>query len=72
MRQTITAVIERDAESGWLVASVVELPGCRTQAKDMTDLVANLQEAIQVYMAAWDEDEPLPEFIGIQRVQVGI
>jgi predicted RNase H-like HicB family nuclease len=37
-------------ESGWLVGSVAELPGCYTQAPTMTELESNLQEAIRVYL----------------------
>ena len=32
MRYEFTVVIERDPESGWLIGSVSELPGCYTQA----------------------------------------
>ena len=42
------AIIERDAE-GYFVASVLELPGCHTQAKTMNTLEKRLVEAIEVY-----------------------
>ena len=41
------AIIERDAE-GYFVASVLELPGCHTQAKTMDTLEKRLLEAIEV------------------------
>jgi predicted RNase H-like HicB family nuclease len=50
MSQQFTVIIERDPESGWLVGSVAELPGCYTQAPTMTELESNLQEAIRVYL----------------------
>jgi len=28
MNRTYTVVVERDLDSGWLIASVPELPGC--------------------------------------------
>jgi predicted RNase H-like HicB family nuclease len=47
---TYTMVVERDPESGWLVGSVVELPGCYTQAPDLRALTVNIQEAIAAYL----------------------
>ncbi|CAI2717400.1 protein of unknown function [Nitrospina watsonii] len=41
--------MERDAE-GYFVASVLELPGCHTQAKSMDTLEKRLREAIEVYL----------------------
>jgi predicted RNase H-like HicB family nuclease len=72
MSQAYTVVIERDAESGWLVAEVVELPGCYTQAADLPSLEANVREAIEAYVATMDADEPRPDFVGTWRIQVGV
>lgn len=52
MQQQFTVIIERDTESGWLVGSVAELPGCYSQAPDMTSLEKNMHEAIEVYLAS--------------------
>lgn len=72
MQQQFTVIIERDPESGWLVGSVAELPGCYTQALDMTSLEANMREAIQVYLATVEEESqrPYPAFVGLQRLEV--
>lgn len=43
--------VERDQESGWLVGEVTELPGCYTQAPNISLLRANLREAIAGYLA---------------------
>ena len=43
-----TIIIEHDLESGWLVGSAAELPGCYTQAPDVASLEANMSEAIEV------------------------
>jgi predicted RNase H-like HicB family nuclease len=75
MARVFTIVIERDPESGWLVGSVAELPGCYTQAPDMTTLETNMQEAIQVYVESLDEQEaqgPFPTFVGLQRLEVAV
>lgn len=57
-------VVERDPESGWLVGEVVELPGCYTQAPDLSRLEKNVAEAIEVYFKTCDVEEPLADFVG--------
>jgi predicted RNase H-like HicB family nuclease len=68
-----TVVIERDPESGWLVGSVTELPGCYSQAPTLAALEENVREAIALYLETLDEDEargPFPVFVGLQRLEV--
>lgn len=75
MHYQFTVIVERDSESGWLVGSVSELPGCYTQASTLTELEANMREAIQVYMETITEQEtpgPFPTFVGLQRLDVTI
>lgn len=62
------AVIERD-EDGYLVASVVQLPGCVTQGRSHNELIANMKEAIQAYLGD-DETPVVHEFVGVPRVEV--
>ncbi len=62
MTHEFTVVIERDPESGWLVGSVTELPGCYTQAPTLAELEHNMREAIAVYLEALDEDEAPSEY----------
>ena len=57
MNYQFTVIIERDPESGWLVGSVAELPGCYTQAPTLAELEANMQEAIQVYLETVGEEQ---------------
>ena len=75
MKYQFTVVIERDPESGWLVGSVAELPGCYTQAATVAELEPNIREAIEVYLATVTEEGPLtafPTFVGLQRVEVAV
>jgi len=67
-----TVIIERDPESGWLVGSVAELPGCYSQATTLAELEAAMREAIQVYLETTEPDsnEPYPVFVGLQRLEV--
>jgi len=73
MQRTYTAIIERDIESGWLIASVVELPGCNTQAPDEQSLEHNIADAIRVYLngEVMDEDV-LTEYVGTRRIAVNV
>ena len=46
-KRTFTVLIEKD-EDGIFVASVPSLKGCYTQAKTMDELLARIQEAIEL------------------------
>jgi predicted RNase H-like HicB family nuclease len=50
-------ICERDPESGWLVGSVAELPGCYSQAATLAVLELNMREAIQVYLETREQRE---------------
>lgn len=71
MARAFSVIIERDAE-GYYVASVPELRGCHTQAKSLDVLMARIQEAIELCLEVEGEDSPPYEFIGVQRVWVGV
>jgi len=68
--RVFTVMIEKD-EDGYYVASVVELPSCHTQAKSLDELSSRIKEAIELYLETEDIKFEL-EFVGIQRVKVGI
>jgi predicted RNase H-like HicB family nuclease len=69
-KKYVTVVVERDPESGWLEAEVVELPGCYNQGPDLSSLETNVKEAIAAYLGDAGIEEPLPDFIGTWRVEV--
>jgi predicted RNase H-like HicB family nuclease len=64
-----TVIIEQGLD-GYLVASVVELPGCFTQARTKPELLDRIKEAIEVYLDASGEEIPEdhPEFVSVERV----
>ncbi len=68
-RQRYHAVIERD-EDGYFVASVVELPGCHTQARSRRDLALRIREAIEAYLGEAEAPGPTITFVGVQTVEV--
>lgn len=56
------AVVLEEGDSGWVVASVPSLPGCHSQGRDRKEALANIQEAIEGYIAVLQEDgEPVPQ-----------
>ena len=69
MANKYTVLVEKD-EDGWLVSEVVGLPGCHTQAKNMSDLIERTKEAIAAYLSF--EKAPLHRdvFVGIQVVEL--
>jgi predicted RNase H-like HicB family nuclease len=63
-------VIEQD-EDGKYIASVPSLPGCHTQADNLTDLEKRIQEAIKLYLNEnGDIIMAAEKFIGIHQVEV--
>jgi predicted RNase H-like HicB family nuclease len=71
-KQNFTVIVERDAESGWLVGEVAELPGCYTQAPDLPQLERNIEEAIRGYLEVAQDRDPAPEFIGTFRIGIAV
>ena len=73
MNKEFTIVIEQD-EDGIYVASVPELEGCHTQAKNLDILSERIKEAIELYLEIESDlinEIPL-EFVGIQKVKVAV
>ena len=68
----LTMVIERDVESGWLVGRLVELPGCYTQASDITSLEVNIREVVELYLETVGDVEPESTFVGTLRIDVAV
>jgi len=64
-----TVAIEK-GEDGYYVASVVELPGCHTQAKTLKELDKRVKEAIEVYLEAKGNDARVPELVVVKKVHV--
>lgn len=62
-----TLIIEQDEQG--LIGSVVELPGCYTQAKSYEELIKNIKEAISLYMET-EKPEIFTKFVGIQKVSL--
>jgi len=72
MRKTFLAYIERDPETGLYVGSIPEISGAHTQAETLDELQKNLKEVIELCLEEMDLEEKkhIPEFIGIQQIEV--
>ncbi len=68
-KDEFTVLIEKDKD-GWLIGSVVELPGCHTQAKSYDELMERIKEAIALYSEVRGKREKSTEFLGIQRLTI--
>ena len=69
MTREYDVVVERDSE-GYYIASVPALRGCHTQARSLDELMARIQEAIELCLdVEGDTGAPL-DFIGVRRVRV--
>ena len=71
MTRQFDVVVEKDAE-GYFMATVPALPSCHTQAKSLDELMSRIREAIELCLEVQGSPaEPL-DFVGVQRVTVGV
>ncbi len=68
----IVAYIERDPETGLYVGTVPEITGAHTQAETLDELQKNLKEVVELCLEEMtlEDKKRLPEFIGIQQIEV--
>ena len=70
MEREFTVIVERDLDSGWLMGSIMDLPGCFTAAPDEATLRVYIQEALELYIECASEIlEQDPEFVGTFTVR---
>lgn len=74
MKSKLVAYIEKDVESGSYVALVPGIPGAHTQADTLDELQVKLKEVIELCLEEMDPEERknLPEFVGIQQIEVAV
>ena len=65
-----TVVLEAEADGGYSV-SVPALPGCHSQGETRDEALANVREAIELYVEALREaGDPVPTEAGKEFVEV--
>lgn len=71
--KTFTAYVEYDPELQLYVGSVPGVAGAHTQAATLDELRVNLQEVLELCLEELPGDlDELPQFIGIQQIEVGV
>ena len=50
VRKAAFLVTLHDGEDGYVVASCPSLPGCHSQGRDRAEALANIKEAIEIYV----------------------
>lgn len=68
----ITGYIERDVETGLYAAVVPGIPGAHTRAETLDELNKNLKEVVELCLEEMTPEnrKQLPEFVGIQQIEV--
>lgn len=67
-----TVVLERESDGGFVV-SVPALPGCVSQGDTRDEALANIREAIDVYIEDCHEaGDPIPQEAGLEFVAVAV
>jgi len=67
--RSFTVAIEK-GEDGHYVATVVELPGCHTQAKSLKELDRRVKEAIELNLEASGGEVKIPQLVTVKKVHV--
>jgi len=64
-------IIEKDKD-GWLIADVPALKGCHTQGKNMSELIKNVKEVIELCLEVQKEKKikETSSFVGIKQVKI--
>lgn len=69
MQKKYNMIIEKGLD-GYLISSVVELPGCHTQAKSYDALMKRTKEAITLYLDVKKKYVSKSKFLGLQQVEI--
>jgi predicted RNase H-like HicB family nuclease len=71
--KTVTAYVEWDSETKLYVGIVPGIPGAHTQAPTLDELQQNLKEVVELCLEEYrGRPEDLPQFVGIQQIEVAI
>ncbi|MCD6155888.1 MAG: type II toxin-antitoxin system HicB family antitoxin [Candidatus Atribacteria bacterium] len=63
-----TVVVEKGEQE--YIGHVIELPGCHTQGLTVDELMANIKEAIELYLEAVGGDVAPVEIVDVRTVEV--
>ena len=76
MRKRFKVIIEPESSEGGYSVHVPALPGCASQGETIKEALANIKEAIQLYILSLKEDKlPIPDsdiHIELRDVEVSV
>ena len=71
--KTFTAYVEWDPETKMYVGMVPGIRGAHTQAKSLDELNENLKEVLELCLEEYvGTPEDIPQFVGIQQIEVSL
>ena len=70
MTNHIYNIIVEQGVDGYLISSVIELPGCHTQANTYDELLKRTKEAIELYLDDKKRHKPTTRFLSLQQISV--
>ena len=68
-KRTYNIIIEQ-GQDGYLISSVIELPGCHSQAKTYDELNERTKEAISLYLEEKKRFKPMSKFLSLQQLSL--
>jgi predicted RNase H-like HicB family nuclease len=66
---TFNIIVEKGID-GYLISTVIELPGCHTQAKNLDELYQRTKEAIELYLDEKKRFKPTNKFLSLQQISL--
>lgn len=69
MKERFNVIVEQ-GEDGYMISEVVELPGCRSQAKTYDELMKRTKEAISLYLSVKKPNKFQSRFLNLQQLEV--
>lgn len=67
--KTFNIIVEQGLD-GYLVSSLIELPGCHTQAKTYDELFVRTKEAVELYLDENKRFKPTNKFVSLQQISI--
>lgn len=67
--KTFNIIVEQGVD-GYLISSVIEMPGCHSQAKTYDELLVRTKEAIELYLEEKKRFKPVNRFLSLQQISV--
>ena len=71
--RSFTAYVEWDKEAKLYVGIIPGIPGAHTQAASLDELRENLKEVLELCLEEYGGSiEDLPQFVGVQQIEVAV